>query len=353
MINYYQPFLLPFLTTKPYKLPKGIRRHYYFSWEDGLWDLLQQKNIPKGSAILIPDFYCMDVVENIKNHGYRPVFYPLNKQLQIPTDSFIQILKKEKPLLIIIFHACGITSNLIKDHTWTRQMKKETIILEDCVHRLLDPSDIDLIHPNHIVMDSLRKDSPLPGSFIYGSNRFLTYQPNTHIFTIYFWLSAFYFLLFKLTLTTSFILNNPQLTKYAHEVVLKNHDDIIGDSLYSHAGIPGIPLLHRFIDFKKVKQTKQRQVQLYKDLLKERNPLYQFTIDRKDFQHLHVFPLGVTSPVSRQFIDYLHQKGIVIWNKFPDCPWSQRHSVLFLPLGFHITDLEIKTTLNVIVSYGL
>jgi len=356
MINYYQPFLLPFLHFKPYRLPTGIHRHYYLSWEDALWDLLIQKNIPKGSTVLIPDFYCMDVVENIKNHGYSPVFYPLNDHFQIDPTSFAQMVQQKKPKIIIIFHACGITSALVHDISWLSSIDNSAIILEDCVHRLLDPTKVKLIHTNHVVMDSLRKDSPLPGSFIYGSDNFLSYQPKTNsIFSRYYLQSTFYFILFRMVFVCSVLGSVSSMAKFAHEVLLKRHDDIIGDSLLSHRGLPFISLIHRFINFQKVKDKKIEQVNFYSRLLSENtlrhpdpakagegSPFYSPSIPQSDYQHLHVYPLGIRGELPENLLSNLHKKGIIVWNKFPDSPWSRYRQILFLPLGFHISKRDIE-----------
>lgn len=375
MINYYQSFLLPFLKKNTYTLPKHTEQYYYFSWEDGLWDVLEKKNIPKLSTILIPDFYCIDVVENIRTHGYNVVFYPLDPYFQIQTETFIKILKKEQPSVIILFHACGITNILTKDVSWISYIQKHTILIEDCVHRLVSPEDISFFHPNHIIMDSLRKDSPLRGSFMYGEKNFLNFCQTTHVVDRYTISSSFYYLLFRFCLEASALLPFPGLTKYGHEVLLKKHDDIIGDSPISHRGFPFIPFIHRHFNFKKIESLKEKQVKMYHRLFQklfnyhpeltqmchpefisgsatvsesQKNmhsniSFYLFPLSYSDYKHLHVYPLGIHASTEQQknLLAYLHEKGIIVWLKFPDCPWSQRQQVLFLPLGFHIKEPDI------------
>jgi hypothetical protein len=382
MINYYQSFLLPFLKKSTYILPNHIKQYYYFSWEDGLWDVLKKKHIPKLSTILIPDFYCIDVVENIRKHGYNVVFYPLDPYLQIQTKTFIQILKKENPSVIILFHACGVTNLLIKNVSWILYTQKHTIFIEDCVHRLVNPEDISLFHPNHIIMDSLRKDSPLRGSFLYGYKEFLNFPQTTHMIDLYTVSSSFYYLLFRLCLEISAIVPLPRFTKYAHEVLLKKHDDIIGDSPISHRGLPFIPFIHRHLNFKKIEKNKQKQVKTYHHLFQKlfncypeltqmchpefisesasvsgsqtdtnsHLSFYLFPLLFSDYKHLHVYPLGVRASIEQQkkLLNYLHKKGIIVWLKFPDCPWSQRQQVLFLPLGFHIKETDITYIYDVL-----
>lgn len=116
MLNYYQPFLWPFLQVKPNPVPSGIDSYYYHSFEDALWDLLQHKFNPgKKLTILVPDFYCSDVLDNLKLHGYKYIYYSLDKNFQITSSQFRKYLWLYKPDAVIIFHPCGLTSNLLID----------------------------------------------------------------------------------------------------------------------------------------------------------------------------------------------------------------------------------------------
>jgi hypothetical protein len=355
MINYYQPLLFPFLTYKPYKLNKHLRQLYYYSWEDGLWDLLEKKNVPVGSTILIPDFYCMDVIDNIISHGYKPILYPLNDNFQIHEQEFITIIDTVAPNVILLFHACGISNCLLSEKKWLNHLSDSTILIEDCVHRLVAPEDITFIHPQHVIMDSLRKDSPLPGSFMYEQERMLNFPQTTHLFSSYTLHSILLYVYFRFALVLSLFLQLPALTKYAHEIILKAHDNIIGDSFFSHRGIPGIPYIHRFLNFSKIKRIKEQQTALYISLTKKLPaPFYQINIPPEDYKHLHVFPVGIHLPADscRKLEQYLHHHGIIVWCKFPDSPWSKKNAVLFLPLGFHITKKHIQLTLHLLLQYN-
>lgn len=361
MINYYQPFLLQFLQRNAYTLPPEIKQYYYYSWEDALWDLLEKKNIPKGSTILVPDFHCMDVIDNIENHGYQVAFYPLNEHFQIDTQTFTTYIDKKKPHVIILFHACGITCTLFQDTSWLSHIDKNTIVIEDCVHRFVNPTNITFIHSNHIVMDSLRKDSPLRGGFVYGQKEFMNFAQTKTLLDGYTVSSSIYYVFFRLILEFTALIPLPSLTKYAHEVLLKRHDDIIGDSLTPHRGLPLIPLLHRFMNFKKLEGVKTQQVKLYKELTntlleqqKKGSKLIQFypvTIPFSDYPHLHVYPLGIKGKAPDDFLPFLHKKGIIVWIKFPDSPWSQRQEVLFLPLGFHMKEKDITYIFEALQEY--
>lgn len=353
MINYYQPFLLPFLTHKPYRLPANTRRTYFLSFEDGLWVLLKKYRIPKKSTILIPDFYCTDVVDNIRSHGYTPVFYPLDDQLAISKEKLDRYIQQHIPHVIIIFHACGITrisqeyiSSLCDTHA-------DTLVIEDAVHKLVAPNTISLRQTNHYLMDSLRKVSPLPGSFLYQNGKAPSVRPDATIREWRYSLSVHItFWFFRTIFVMGTILHNARLIQFAHEKTLKIHDDIVGDSDGGYAGFTLIPHIHAFIDFEKIQQLKYTQVQLYEhyldDVLKTSPLWYRIYIPDNQKKDLHVFPVGIkkknVNSIFSRIEAYLHAHNIIVWFKFPDSSWSAHRGILFLPLGFHISHSDIKQT---------
>lgn len=346
MINYYQPWLLPFLSVKRKRVPLGIKRYYYHSFEDALWDLLFKKQIKKGSILLFPNFYCQDVLNNVKAHGYKYVLYPLDSHFQISSRAFRKYVKIYSPAVVFIFHACGITSRLITDVVKDKYLSRDVIIIEDCVHRLVNPEEIILFGDNHYVIDSLRKVSPLQGSCLYGTVKGLSFpQAVTSPVSKYVILSSLYYLWFRFALTISAVANVPSLTSWAHTYVLKKHDDIIGDSRVPYAGFPFILHIFDRFNFKKVENLKAQQVKLYERYLNpifNKKPFYKICVSKEDYGKLHVYPLGYSLRPNVRLEQYLHKKGIVVWFKFPDSKWSKNRGVLFLPLGFHITERNIK-----------
>jgi hypothetical protein len=348
MIQYYQPFLLPFLGSKKSKLSDGLKRYYYHSFEDALWDLFINKHIPKGAVILIPDFYCMDVVGNIQTHGYIPVFYPVDAHFQIAPRKLNAYIESHHPSVVILFHACGIANRTLTPSWITTH--KNTLIVEDCVHRLVNPAGVNIMSDNHFVIDSLRKVSPLPGSFLYGTQKGLLFSQSNARCAYYILSSFFWYVLFRTVLCISAILNWPHGSIWAHETLLKRHDDIIGDNSVPAAGLPQIGSLTQWFAYKKISKHKTNQVALYRTLTATLPRLfYPIHIPEDDFGGLHVYPVGMER-IPPDFIKQLHRLGIVIWCKFEDAPWSKRTHVLFLPLGFHISDKEIRDTIRAIVQ---
>lgn len=355
MINYYQPYLLPFLKFAPQKLSANLKRFYYHSFEDALWDLLVNKKIPKNSNVLLPDFYCSDVLVNIEKHGFKYVLYKLNDHFQISPQQFQNYVQKYNPTVIVIFHACGITSHLLTQKKLLKQISKKALLIEDSVHRIVDFSDLKLLRENHFLIDSLRKVTPLPGSCLYGKESSLSFpQASPNFFSKYFLQSFFMFGLFRSLLTFGFLINSARVIKWSHNYLLKVHDDIIGDSLVSHGGIKFFLKLIDRIDISKIESLKAHQVEVYEKSLEKlfkKNKFYKIKISNYDKGKLHVYPLGYKNKPDIKLEDYLYKLGFVVFFKFPDSDWSKTRGVLFLPLGFHISDTDIKLLSKSLIEY--
>lgn len=353
MLHYYQPHLHHFLGRKQHHLVSNVNRAYYWSFEDALWDIFPSLGIQQGSTILLPDFYCMDVVNNIQSHGYKVEFYALDKNFQVNEDVLQQKVKHTAPSVIIIFHACGITSSIMKKQYIQTVFQKEIYIIEDAVHQLIKPEHVQILHTNHFIIDSLRKVSPLPGSFVYAKPEHiaLLQQKTVHI-SWYSVQSGLYFLCFSLGLKIASLLNNAWLAHVLHDHVLKAHDDIVGDEKRSHAGIYLIQLLHHYIQFQRIEKIKRDQVGLYKTMFTQFK-LPQVEIAITNESKLHVFPFVTSSSEMKKLVAKLHNKKLFLTHKFPDAPWSKKYGVLFLPLGPHIKKGEIEHLCTILAKNSL
>lgn len=331
MLNYYQPFLLPFLRRKKYVLPKGLSQIYYHSFEDGLWDILRQRKIPQGAKILLPDFYCMDVVENIQKHGFRVQYYKLDNQLRISSEELAVLVDKIRPAVLIIFHACGILNEVIES--------RDIIVIEDSVHLLLNPEKVTVRNENHFIIDSLRKVSPLYGSFVYSVPGVLSVNSSKAV-TLYFFVTHIYYLFFKLVFVFGVLSKLSYFVNFAHIHLLKAHDNIVGDRFESTYGFFLYAWVHQFFDFEKIEKLKTEQTQLYDLYLKKVNVL---DLSMADASKLHAYPLVFNSRPDKALEEILHKNNAIVWFKYPVCSWSEDKSVLFLPLGFHVSNKEIRT----------
>lgn len=346
MLHYYQPHLHHFLGRKKHTLPNNVSRAYYWSFEDALWDVLPTLGIAKGSTLLLPDFYCIDVVQNLNSHGYNVEYYPLDASFQISESLFTKYVQKSQPSAVVIFHACGIRSTILQTSFLRMLMNKGTVVIEDAVHNLIDMSAVVIQHHNHIIIDSLRKVSPLPGSFVYGKPEVIDrLQLHPMLFSWYSVQSGLYYFLFWIGMKFASILSFTKLAHYLHDHVLKKHDNIIGVELRSHKGLPIIQHIHRYIDVQRIQHVKQYQVALYMQTFHSLH-IPQQNLSRT--QELHVFPY-ITSPlIAEKLHPLLAKKNIYLTQKFMDSPWGKRHAVLFLPIGPHISNNEIVSLCHVI-----
>jgi hypothetical protein len=132
------------------------------------------------------------------------------------------------------------------------------------------------------------------------------------------------------------------MIRVAHTRILKKYDDTIGDPKLPSRGFTWAALLLDRINFQKVEKMKKEQVRIYEKYLADlTQPFYRIIIPASDYGKLHAYPLGFSGPPDESLIRYLHARGIVVWFKFTDAPWSKRRGVLYLPLGFHIGETHI------------
>lgn len=340
MISYYPPHLFPFLSLKSARLPSNLFRHYYLSWEDALWDILPQLGIKLGDTILLPDFYCLDVIENITLHGYKVAYYPLDHNFQISISRFNRIFHKVSPSSVIFFHVAGITNVLTTNQQFMERIGKQSLIIDDHVHRIIDSTRIKILHDRHLIIDSLRKNIPLPGSFAYSSKSTWTKlsTPRIHSLSYVSRVMAHY-IRYRISLIVGTIFHSKKLIKFAHHTTLKTHDDLVGDDISGNSGLPWIPSIHKYLNLSKIRSMKLRQTQTYlKRLIHLTKSSESFSIPRipsKDLGELHAFPFIINSkqiqPVEKALAN------LNVWSKFPDSIWSREKRIIFLPLGFHIS----------------
>lgn len=339
MLYDYQPHFHHVLGRTRHTLARGISRVYYWSFEDALWDVLLSFCIPKHAVILIPNFYCMDVVNNMRSHGYRPIMYPLDKNFQVSPSVIDTYIKRFRPHIVFVFHVCGIASNILSSRVVRTYMNHGGFVIEDAVHRLLTIEHIKLLHPHHIIIDSLRKVSPLPGSFLYGTPKQVAQlhhgKPRLSAYTIY---TTFTFVLYSIGLHIASFLSSGKLAHTMRARILQRHDDVIGDEHRPHHGMWGVPFLHTYVQADHVKSKKMKQVALYETLCKKFHiPVLRTLVYESE---ISMFPLVFPARVTQKLSNHLRSHHMPITHKFPDAPWSKTYGVIFLPLGQHVRAQE-------------
>jgi hypothetical protein len=148
------------------------------------------------------------------------------------------------------------------------------------------------------------------------------------------------------------ILHSATLIRYAHEVLLKKHDDLIGDRIPPSRGMFWSGVFADRFNFRKIEERKAIQAHAYAALLSQApDRFYPIHIPVSDYGKLHAYPIGVIGKPDDSIITYLHSKGIIVWFKFPDATWCANRGIIFLPLGFHVDTQQIKYTTETIKSW--
>ncbi|NMD01038.1 MAG: hypothetical protein GYA62_15150 [Bacteroidales bacterium] len=333
MISVQPTFDLRYFKLEKNKTNKNIKRLFYLSWEDAFWDILLHKNVSKNSNILLPNFYCNDVTDNIIRHGYNVVYYNIYPDLQVNKNSFIAAYKKHKPSVVVVFHPDGIKSNLFRNSTWLSNLVKESIFIEDSVHIILNEKKIKIIKRNHFIIDSLRKVVPLQGARVYGSCNDIDFtEPN--IFQSFFYRFKVTCLWFLMVLCWTF-----GMGKIAEKLMFVGYE-LIGDAVRPSRGGLINNLLSNHINVEKIQKVKLNQSRYYEEKL-EKIYRYKIELNNNDRKNLRGFPFIVATKDSKKILKYLRENGLMLRFELDKSEWSKKQKIIYLPMGFHIgNDLQ-------------
>ncbi len=346
-------------------IPKFFKS-FFLSWEDALWHLLEINKIKKNALILVPEFFCGDVIDNMQAHGLQYKTYAVDKFLRPNVTDFIQKLQEEKPTVVVIFHAVGITNPLLKNlEKWLNFLTRETILIEDCVHRVVDPKTIKFISSKHYIIDSLRKVVPVQGSWIYSQNKIAKVALKTNIQTSWYRFQVFFWwVLMQLFLIIVYYSKNEKIQKYGNkyaEFAMQQGYDVIGDHQLSACGIPGMEWLSSNLNYKKIYENKVQQVQLYNKLLEpifeqkliqQDQFFFEVPFPESDYSQLRGFPLGIELEFAHQFLEYVRSQNLLLRFELDDSEWSKKQKIVYLPMGLHVTQKDIEWICEVITGYN-
>lgn len=350
------------ISTQPIQLAKylggnenyqnhKIKQLFYLSWEDALWDLLEKKKVRKGSRILVPDFFCGGVEDNIRLHGYKIGRYPVDKYLVTKHVYFAKKIKEYKPKVIVIFHAVGIKNNLFLDKKWLKLVNNNTILIEDCVHRIVNPKKIKILFESHVIINSLRKVVPLQGCSIYGTSSFLNYSEppffrslfysiKVHLYwilMIFLWELSHFFWGSKISSDTALM---------AEKIMIKGYD-VIGRSKLPAKGFHIFNLLQKHINLEKIYGIKQKQVELYESNLHKLLPI-ETPYRKSDKKEMRAWPIVLDIKHAYRVLGYLRKKGLIVRFELDDSIWSKKQKIIYLPLGPHINNRQQLSIINIV-----
>ncbi len=357
-----QPPFLPcyFSLRSKYALPDGLAETHHLSWEDALWDIVDIYKIKKGSVILIPTFWCMDVVKNIEAHGLKYEYYPMDGNFQTSDEELMRTIQTYHPAIIIIFHAVGIRNTLMTaDNNWMTKLSKQQIVIEDRVHSLIDPSELTIERDRHFVIDSWRKVVPLQGSAIYGKKSEISKFRHTHKSfspysrrVIWLWVKMQWWLILSSLKALNRSPKWDPLSKklissfaiQAEKAMLEAYD-LIGDSTTAGSTLWLFIFLRRHINTPYIKDIKRKQVAQYEGMLQ---PLWQdhrfirIPISPSDFGELRGYPVGIVPGAAHNLINALRERGVYIRSELEGSTWTHDKKVIYLPLGPHIRNYDIS-----------
>jgi hypothetical protein len=330
--------LVKYLCLKRNKVPSSIKRLFYLSFEDALWDILKKKNVKTGSVILLPDFYCTDVEINIKNHKYGIIHYQIKQDLSANLPDFESKIKIYKPDVIVIFHPDGITSNLMQERNWMNQISNQTIVIEDCVHRIINPRKIKIHKKNHFIINSLRKVAPFQGSSVYGRKEDLKFgSPPLRQ-------SLFYSVKVHFLWLAMNICYNLEKSELAEKLMIRGYD-LIGDSFKPARGFFIFERLEEYLDIVKIEKIKEGQIEFYEENLKF--PIVHPAVDRGK---LRGYPLILKKEIADEVLKNIRAKGLTLRFELNDCEWSQKQKIIYLPIGPYLKKSELSKICGIVNS---
>lgn len=340
-----QPLLHKRYFHNKYNSVTHIHPHkFYLSWEDALWDVVRSLDIKKGSIVLVPSFFCVDVTNNMRSHGLDPRYYHLDDNLQPNKHSLLQLIKIEKPAVIVLFHAVGIT-NICINNKFIQSIPQEIIVIEDCVHRVVNPSKVVLYSQNHLVINSFRKVVPLQGSLLFGSKEFVEKLNGSNKNTLlYSWSVLMLWYLMQLCLKIQKYCQIYTVAtvfgRIAEYLMMKGYD-IIGDS-DTPGGCPEYFKNNYFqLDFEQIKKIKSKQIVEYKNLINKSN-LYRIPhFAESDASELRGLPIILDKKDARNLINEMRNKGVLIRAELDESLWTSTKSIIYLPVGVHLERSDI------------
>lgn len=358
MSSLHPTYLSRYISWKKNSISGNLQHFFYTSWEDALWDVLKNFSIAQNSIILLPDFFCGDVIQNMQRHGLQCVFYRMDKNFFTDPQLFSQLIQKHQPQIVLIFHAVGITNQLLTQFSiWKDSLPPSCILLEDSVHRLVRPEKIQLLTPFHFVIDSLRKVSPLPGSNLF-MDQTISFQQTPisptrkYRLEVFLWWFVFQFCLKSASLSPVSSLKKWWNTQ-AEKAMLAGYE-VIGDSDIASPGWQWASFLSRFFQFSEIEKKKQEQVASYE---KKLTPLwkdsrfFKIPIPEKDWGLLRAYPVGFSLQTADTILASLRKKGLLVRFELNDSPWSTRQKVIYLPLGPHLSTQDTNWVAKIMLDH--
>jgi hypothetical protein len=294
----------------------------------------------------------------MKDHGLNPVFYSIDQQLKTNEIDLVKSIKVHQPKIILVFHPVGINNDLLdKNKKWIKILSEETILIEDCVHKILEPDQIRFLKSNHYLLDSLRKVVPIQGSWVYSQNKIKSISFFQYVKTLIYRVKVFYWwVLLQFYLCRVFFSKSNEvksrINQKAEWSMLRGYD-VIGNHRCGSSGIFLMKFLYKFLNLKKIKDCKIRQVEYYLKFFNKlnREELFIPKFRKKDFRELRGFPLIIQIDKADSLLEYLRKNKFLLRFELNDCLWSQKQKIIYLPLGIYLSQDDLERVVKVFEKY--
>lgn len=267
----------------------------------------------KGGKMLIPMFYCEDMVEKYKKI-FDVEFYRVNRdEFAEDYPNFVKKIDEVSPDIILIYNFFGKHSTLYKNNGWLKHINPNTIIISDIAHNLLYDQPIRFLGRNHFFIDSSRKCTSLmvshlvtPIDFCLKSERISTinaYKIKTRVLfavknTLY-WFSYFF--------------NSLKLAEWANRVFL-HHNAIIGYPPQPTLAYRWDAFLFRHLKYKKIHAKREKNHDVYKEELR-RHALPEIQLPRipeDEVKYMNFFPIIVPYRHAEKLVKFMHEHRVII-----------------------------------------
>ena len=360
MLTVQPPFIADyFVRNKIIGEPKHGHRSFYLSWEDAFWQIVNLYITKPSAVVLVPEFYCGNVIEHMREHGLVVKTYPVDAKLQTNSRNLIAAIKATRPDIVIIFHAAGIPNTLFKrTREWLPRLGENVILIEDSVHNIIDPQKIIFLNQRHFLIDSLRKVVPVQGSNLYSPVPLPTISILTQLRTAPYRLGVLgWWTLMQIFLVGAYWATNKNwqdlCNRIAEWAMLQGYN-LIGKSRLPSVGISYMDPLSRKIATAKIERVKYLQAKAYRSALERLLRTDHFWLpDMKvgNDKYLRGFPLIVDLKIAPVFLKYFRSAGVMLRFELDDCVWSERQKIVYLPMGLHICDSDLKIVIDLLARF--
>jgi hypothetical protein len=357
MLTIQPPIIRKYFTFRTLVNPRNtVYRSFYLSWEDALWHLLELYKVPVRAKVLVPEFFCGHVVENMQQHGLTVSYYPVDSLMRTRSDELASTIKKIKPDILIIFHPVGIHNQLINDSTdWFNHLDTDYLLIEDCVHMLVNTQKIGFLSEHHFLIDSLRKVVPIQGSNVHSSVLLPKVNMLTSILTLPYRLTVMtWWALMQINLIKAYLSKSSSAEmKYnlrAEQAMIKGYE-VIGDNQLASPGMSLMRYLASHIAVDRIENIKQKQAELYlrglANLLKQVH-VWLPQMKAADYKNLRGFPVIMDIAIADQILLHLRSNGILVRFELNDSKWSQKQKIIYLPMGIYVSTVDIERIVSAV-----